>query len=127
VKAPPLLQVHHVAVQVRDLERARAFYVDVLGLPLVRTQAHALWVQCGGTLVMLELCTALPATPAPFKAPDAGLHLLAFTMHAHDKDAWRAHLAACAVPVVHETAYTLYVRDTDGTRIGISCYPLHTL
>jgi glyoxylase I family protein len=113
--------VHHVAVQVLDLERARAFYVDLLGLTEVRRQAHSIWVQAGATIVMLERGTQARATS--WQAPDAGLHLLAFTIAAAERDAWRAKLAAAGATLEGETGFTLYARDPDGTRIGLSHYP----
>jgi catechol 2,3-dioxygenase-like lactoylglutathione lyase family enzyme len=39
MSAPPRLAVHHLAVVVRDLERAEAFYAGVLGLPVAQRWA----------------------------------------------------------------------------------------
>ncbi len=119
---PPLLHVHHVAIQVKDLQRSRAFYQGVLGLPLVRTQDHALWVQLGTTLVMLELSPG-DDVEVPFNSAAKGLHLLALAIHTNDRSAWQQHLAQAGVVVVHSTAFTLYVRDPDGTRLALSHYP----
>lgn len=113
--------VHHVAVQVLDLERARAFYVDVLGLAEVRRQPHSIWVQAGATIVMLERGSAPRAVE--WKAPDAGLHLLAFAIPESEREQWRAKLTAAGAPLEGETGFTLYTRDPDGTRLGLSHYP----
>ena len=101
------MKLHHVAIPVRDLERARAFYVDVLGLPEIRRQAHSIWVQADGAIVMLE-------KGAP--APDA--HCIAFAIGAGERAQW-----AGKVTVESATAFTIYTRDPDGHRIGLTSYP----
>lgn len=116
------MRVHHIAIQVRDLERARAFYVDVLALPEVRRQPHSIWVDADGTLLMLELATD-PTGPPPWKSATAGLHLLALAIGAGERALWRAKLEKAGAPIEGETAFTLYTRDPDGTRIGLSSYP----
>ena len=109
------MRVHHVAIQVASLARAKAFYVDVLELPVAREQPHSVWVDADGTLVMLEL------------GPDAargGLQALAFSMGASSRDEWRAKLAAAGVAIESESDFTIYVRDPDGTRVALSSYPV---
>lgn len=117
------MKLHHVAIQVRDLERARAFYVDVLGLPEVRRQAHSIWVDAEGTVLMLELCSGQEAADL-WKSDRAGLHLLSFAMPSTERARWRGALEAAGHPLEGETDFTLYFRDPDGTRIGISSYPV---
>ena len=39
------------------------------------------------------------------------------------RDAWEAHLTAAGHPIVHRTDYTLYVRDPEGNRVGLSHWP----
>ena len=120
------MRVHHIAIQVRDLERARAFYVEVLGLPEVRRQPHAVWVDAEGTLVMLEQSADVDAPP-PWQSARAGLHLLALQIGPTERAAWRARLIAAGAPIEGETGFTLYTRDPDGTRIGLSSYPAPAL
>ena len=114
--------VHHIAVQVNDLERSRAFYVDVLGLVEVRRQPHSIWVQAGPSIVMLEKCSG-EAPPPAFKSDAQGLHLFALGIAANERESWRGRLANAGHPVIHETGFTLYVRDPDGVRIALSHYP----
>ena len=119
------MKVHHIAIQVSDLARARTFYVEVLGLPEVRRQSHAVWVEAAGTLLMLEHCPDQTAPP-PWQSERAGLHLLALAIEVGSREVWRARLLAAGAPLEGETAFTLYTRDPDGTRIGLSSYPLAT-
>jgi catechol 2,3-dioxygenase-like lactoylglutathione lyase family enzyme len=52
----PKLSLHHVSIDVRNLERALAFYRDILGLvPLPRPDfpVKGAWLQCGDRQVHL--------------------------------------------------------------------------
>lgn len=122
------MRLHHVAIQVRDLERARAFYVDVLGLPELRRQPHAVWVDAEGTMLMLERCPGgereQALEPEPWKSERAGLHLLALAISAGERAAWMEKLTRAGCVIEGETDFTFYVRDPDGTRIGLSSYPV---
>jgi hypothetical protein len=125
---PTIRAVHHIAVQVQDLEQSRAFWCALLGLAEVRRQPHALWCQAGDTLVMLERAPADASddddrAPPPFRSKRRGAHLIALTIDVDEREAWRARLAEAGVPLEKESDYTLYVRDPDGTRVGLSHYP----
>jgi catechol 2,3-dioxygenase-like lactoylglutathione lyase family enzyme len=115
------VKLHHVAIQVGDLDAARAFYEGVLGLVVTRTQAHATWVDAGGVIVMLERCRGAAAADA--WASDApGPFVVAFTIDAADRDMWRARLTQAGVTLSHESPFTLYFRDPWGTRLALSHY-----
>jgi glyoxylase I family protein len=116
------MKLHHLAIQVQDLERARRFYVEVLGLPEVRRQPHAIWVDADGVLLMLEKCAGL-AGADPWKSERAGLHLLSLAIEPMARASWVERLAAAGHALEAETDFTVYVRDPDGTRIGLSSYP----
>jgi catechol 2,3-dioxygenase-like lactoylglutathione lyase family enzyme len=133
---PPAL--HHLAIQCADLAACERFYVDLLGLPVVRRWPakeggdRSVWLGLeGGAFLALErLPTPPPGAPAPPPAgPEAwgssttGLHLLALRIGAGERASWRARLAAAGVAVVHETGWTLYLRDPEGNRIGLSHHP----
>ena len=116
---PP--RIHHVALRVADCERAAAFYGGVLGLverrrwfegPILR----AIWLDTAGAVLMLE--RALRGRGGE----DGSGHLLAFAVD--DLAAWERRLAAAGVAVEDHTPHTLYVRDPDGHRVGLSTYPL---
>ena len=142
------LAFHHLAIQVRDLARAERFYAQVLGLQVVRrwpwpaeaarAGERALWLalgpaDAGGSgagpallpagFLALEACDALPRAPGPFRDPAQGLHLLGLRIAPAERPLWEARLQAAGVEVVHRTAWTIYLQDPEGNRIGLSHHP----
>ena len=123
---------HHLAIQVKDLEAAERFYVDVLGLTVVRRWPfedgrpgeRSVWLSVGAgeEFLALEACDAeRPATP--FRDPHGGLHLAALRIQVSERRAWEQRLKRCGVEIVHATRWTLYVRDPEGNRVGLSHFP----
>jgi catechol 2,3-dioxygenase-like lactoylglutathione lyase family enzyme len=115
------VKIHHVALRTRDVARLEAFYAGVLDLRVVRRDPErgAVWLDAGGAIVMIERAAAEePAIPA------GSLDLVAFAMDdsAEEMNRWRARVAVEA-----ETQHTLYFRDPDGRRVGVSRYPIGTL
>ncbi|MGZ3417306.1 MAG: VOC family protein [Polyangiales bacterium] len=115
------MQVHHLAVVVADLSRAEAFYVGVLGLPVVqRWEQRSIWVDLEGAFLAIELATA----PGPTRVDQApGFHCLAMRIPTKERETWRSRLAAAGHPVERESPFTLYVRDPDGNLVGLSHHP----
>ncbi len=112
------MRVHHLAFRTHDLGRLERFYADVLGLSVARRDGErSVWLRAGGTLLMLEI--AADDEPG---VPDATKELVAFGIEAPDVDRWRRVLGASGVAIEAETAFTLYFRDPDGRRIGLSHY-----
>jgi catechol 2,3-dioxygenase-like lactoylglutathione lyase family enzyme len=109
--------IHHLALRVADPERSLAFYAGLLGLPELRRfpeggAVRSIWLKAGETIVMLERRLG-------GSGPEAGSgHLLAFAVP--DLPAWESRLAAAGVTVEGRTAHTLYLRDPDGHRVGLS-------
>jgi catechol 2,3-dioxygenase-like lactoylglutathione lyase family enzyme len=112
------MRVHHLAFRTRDLPGLERFYTDVLGLTITRRDGErSVWLRAGGTILMLEAAeTGEPPVPAGSK------DLVAFGIEAPDVDRWRRVLAAAAVAIEAETAFTLYFRDPDGRRVALSHY-----
>jgi glyoxylase I family protein len=113
--------IHHVALRVADCERSAAFYSGVLGLSERRrlldgSTLRAIWLETGGALLMLERVLRGSG------ADDGSGHLIAFAVD--DLVTWEQRLAAAGVPVDDRTAHTLYVRDPDGHRVGLSTFPV---
>jgi catechol 2,3-dioxygenase-like lactoylglutathione lyase family enzyme len=112
--------VHHVALRVADPLRSLAFYEGLLGLRELRRfeegeAVRSIWLQAGDTVVMLE-------QQLRGGGPEGGSgHLLAFAVT--DLPAWEHRLAAAGAAVEDRTAHTLYLRDPDGHRVGLSSFP----
>ena len=118
---------HHIAVVVRDLDRAESFYGRVLGLPVTQRWTddagapRSVWLDLGGGAF---LAIERAATGGPVRSDEApGLHCVALRVEPADRERWRTRLADAGHPIERETAFTLYTRDPDGTLVGLSHYP----
>jgi glyoxylase I family protein len=121
------MTAHHLALLVEDLPGAEAFYAGLLGLPVLRRWQgdggagdRSVWLDAGGLILMLERADAHAA-----RGDDGagGWHLFALTLDPAEREAVRARLAAAGHPVEAETEFTLYVRDPEGNRVGLSHWP----
>src|ERR687891_1470920 len=111
---------HHLAIQMRDVERASAFYCGVIGLSeQVRHYREdgtlrSIWLDLpGGGFIALEACAGAP-TVEEFRHDSPGLHLLALRIDPSARAEVERHLERAGVPIVHRTRWTLYVRDPEG-------------
>jgi len=113
------VRVHHLAFRTADVPRLEHFYTNVLGLAVLRRdEPRSVWLDAAGTLVMLEQRDA--AEPAPDLASK---ELVCFAIAPEQHAAVRARLVSEGIAVEANTAYTLYFRDPDGRRVGVSSYP----
>jgi glyoxylase I family protein len=108
------VRVHHVAFRTDDLEALRRFYADVLGLTIIRRSERSIWLDAAGTILMLEKRD----DDEPRVSPQSK-ELVAFAVSKPMID----RLGEARIAIEARTAYTLYVRDPDGRRIGLSSYP----
>jgi catechol 2,3-dioxygenase-like lactoylglutathione lyase family enzyme len=120
--------IHHVAIQVRDLAAMEAFYGGVLGLGVLRRWQgedgeRSIWFDLGGAFLAIERVAGAPRPREGFYTDDLGIHLVALAIQRGDRDSWEAHLTAAGHEIVHHTDYTLYVRDPEGNRVGLSHWP----
>jgi catechol 2,3-dioxygenase-like lactoylglutathione lyase family enzyme len=122
--------VHHLAIQVRDLASVERFYREVLGLAVVRRWPAAdgvgersVWLDMGdGAFLALEVIGD-EDEDEDGDGGRVGLHLVALRIGADERAAWEERMAGAGVAVYHRTAFTLYVRDPEGNRVGLSHYP----
>jgi len=129
---PPLrlARFGHVALTVRDLERATRFYTELLGLavsdrltyPAGGAIAEGVWLRCGSDHHCLALFStaAVPGAPDPF-----GLHHLAFEVPEY-ADLLGAHRRLLALGAWHEARFggpgwqvRVYLRDPDGNLVEL--------
>lgn len=106
------MRVHHVAFRTRDLGRLETFYVGTLGLVVSkRSEDRSVWLDAGGTILMLERME--PNEP---DVPQGSREMIAFAIAPDDP-------RVATLPIEDRTSFTVYVRDPDGRRIGLSSWP----
>ena len=111
---------HHLAIQVRDLERTAAFYREAIGLEeLARHRREdgtlrAIWMGVpGGGFIALELCDG-PLVEERFRRATPGLLMVALKISPADRPDLLARFARLGLPIEHQTKWTVYVRDPEG-------------
>jgi catechol-2,3-dioxygenase len=109
-----LTRLTHLALEVADLDAARAFYADRFGLPADRTTDREAVVPVGGTDLRLR-------RPGP--VPRGGLHThFALSGTPGSLAAWRERLADLDPEAVEFGASTsLYVFDPDDNCVEVGC------
>jgi catechol 2,3-dioxygenase-like lactoylglutathione lyase family enzyme len=117
------VRIHHVALRVADCARAADFYTGLLGLPELRRFSaddgpRAVWVRAGDAVLMLE------RTLKGAGENKGSGHVLVLAVD--DLAAWETRLGEAGIPIDDRTAYTVYVRDPDGHRVGLSVYRFDT-
>ncbi len=128
VNPPGLQRIHHTAIICSDYLRSKAFYTQVLGLPIVDEnyrEARGSWkldlgLPDGG---QLELFSFPDPPPRPSRPEACGLRHLAFAVH--DVRAWSAYLESRGVFVepIRVDEYTgalfTFFADPDGLPLEI--------
>ena len=116
------MKIHHLALRTHQFAYVLSFYQRVFRLEIVRENpGRSYWLELepGESVLMIEQASAneAPYTPTSFE-------FLAFSMSPDERFAFREHLRREDVVLEDETEHTLYFRDPDGRRIGVSSYPL---
>ncbi len=115
--------IYEVAIPVKDLERAEAFYLDVLGLESGLRQEERRWhfLRAGGQagmLVLQEQAGDWPPLHFAFTTSEADIEGAAARL--------REHGVEVSGPVTHDwmPARSIYFRDPDGHDLEL-CAPLN--
>jgi catechol 2,3-dioxygenase-like lactoylglutathione lyase family enzyme len=107
------MKIHHVALRTRKVARVVRFYRDVLGLRVLRETERSTWLAMGRAILMIERAEkSEPAIPRGTK------EFFCFAVRTK-RDVSRFKTR---VRVEDETDFTIYFRDPDGRRVGVSCY-----
>jgi catechol 2,3-dioxygenase-like lactoylglutathione lyase family enzyme len=108
--------IQHLNLTVRDLERARRFYEDVLGFKTAFAKGSSVWLDAGGDL--LGLSEGEPGERVGFEH-------FGFMVDAPDEvDRWADHLRAHAAaiekgPYERSDGRSVYFADPDGHLLEI--------
>ncbi len=113
------MQLHHIAFRTGNVTALERFYVDLLGFAVRERKPHgSVWLDAGAAILMLEeRATGEPETAS------GSMDLTAFAVTRVERATLRERLEAAGVRIEGETAYSLYFRDPDGRRVGVSHYP----
>ena len=122
---PKLSGVIETALYVNDIEPARAFYEDVLGLARLTSDSRFLAFDVGGRSVLLLFqrgatleTVHLPGGTIPPHDGSGAIHV-AFSITAAELPAWEKQLAEHKVTIEGRTdwprgGHSVYFRDPDG-------------
>jgi len=135
---PSLNRVLETALYVDDLERARRFYEDVLGLSSIYDDARLCAYGIGGSNVLLLFrrgsareTVHMPGGTIPPHDGSGPLHV-AFAVAGDELPRWEAHLAAHEVDIEGRTEWrrggtSIYFRDPDGHLLELATPGLWTI
>ncbi len=122
---PGVEKVVETGVYVKDLDRAEAFYREVLGLELVGKEGgRHVFLKAGSSMLLLFQAEKtlkeerLPAHGA------TGVQHFAFQVRRESLEAWRIRLKQWGVPVEFETdwpagGHSIYFRDPEGNSVEL--------
>jgi len=134
-------RLHHTAYVSKDLEKTRAFYEDLIGLPLaatwresdelfgeVRTYCHCFFeLEDGSALAFFQFADKRDADLFGPEMPDSPFHHIALNVDASTQAAVASRLAAAGyrepATYVLEHGYcrSLYVKDPNGMIVELTC------
>ena len=131
---PPHAGLRHIALNVRNLDAMKRFYVDLLGFAVEwEPDAENIYLSSGLDNLALHHSTALTASvstgASQEKRADALDHLGLIVRKPEDVDAWAAFLEGHGVtidakPRTHrDGARSCYFKDPDGNVVQIIHHP----
>ena len=114
------MRVHHLVLRSPDPAALAVFYTGALGLPERRRADDAeglfsVWLDIGETILMIER--------GQRRSRDEGGDGLFVTAAAGSGEGWLTSWAGVGIAAEGRTTYTLYARDPDGNRFGVSSFP----
>lgn len=118
--------ITEAALYVDNLEEAREFYAQVLGLePLSEEEGRHVFFRCGDAVLLLfdpRTTEGSKGESSSSMAPPHGSYgagHVAFPMNEDEIESWRTHLESSGVEIESEVewaqgGYSIYFRDPDG-------------
>ena len=108
------MRLHHLAMRTGNLPDLVRFYSERLGLRVLQRRDGSVWLDADGTILMLEARSeGEPSVPA------GSMEMVAFAIRPEERPGWVTKLGGL---VEAQTEFTLYFRDPDGRRVGLSHY-----
>ena len=130
----PLTGIDHVVMLVGDMERATAFYTDVIGCSVDNDlpQYGMRQLRAGAALIdLVDIGSDEGAWARPEVAGGRNIDHVALGLGPTDPETVRRHLTGHNVPIMEEGERTgalgdtlsFYIRDPDGNQIELSFPP----
>jgi catechol 2,3-dioxygenase-like lactoylglutathione lyase family enzyme len=112
------MRLHHLALRTADPPSLARWYRDHFGLTVWRDNpGGSIWLALDDAALMIE-----PSAPGEAAVPVGSMEFFALRVTPAARDAFAARCAAAGVAIEQRTAHTVYVRDPDGRRVGVSCF-----
>src|SRR3954470_18148409 len=113
-----MARLHPLALRTRDVASLVQFYREWFELPVLRDLSpHSVWLGLEGDAVLMVESASAEEPSIPLES----LELVAFRVSVEHRSALRARLVV-ERRLEGETTHTLYFRDPDGRRVGVSSY-----
>ena len=123
-EAPRLLGLWHVALQVQDMEKSRAFYQGILGMKVVwEPDPYNIYLSLGSDNLALHQGAEAPSGPQHLD------HIGFIAASQDDVDAMEKRIRQFGIPIVkpvrlhRDGSYSFYIDDPDGNRVQILYEP----
>lgn len=112
------MKLHHLAFRTTDVDGLVRFYSEVLGFVEVRgSRPRSVWLAIGDDAVLMVEAREAGEPPIP----GASMELAAFATDEEGKARVRAEALRRGC-FDGETNFTVYLRDPEGRRIGVSTW-----
>jgi catechol 2,3-dioxygenase len=121
-----IIGVKHVVLKVRDLEKARQFYCDVLGMKLGQWDpARGMFLRFNDYHHDIAIFKTGPDADLPKKNQVGLVHVALLVDSLDTVKAWYARCKALGVPIVgtadHAVTNSMYIEDPEGNVLEIYC------
>ncbi len=118
-------RIHHVAINVTDLQRSIDFYERIIGLSVTDKADHSAKLSIGGAeLTLFQLPSDIELVGKPDADHVRGLNHVAFEIPSSAFDIYHQRLVDQDIkitfgPVKRRHGYALYFLDPDGNKIEL--------
>ena len=113
------MRIHHVAFRTDDVARLERFYAGVLGLAVTNRQGpRSVWLDLYGAILMLE-----ERAPGEVVMQPGTMETVTLAIEPVNHALYIRRLIEAGVTIEDRTPFTIYLRDPDGRRVGLSSYP----
>ena len=122
--------IDHVALNVRDIDKAMEFYTKVIGLKITEREPSKpgieYFLDCGPSLIGIIQANDMSISHQ-FEHEGLGANHFSLRVHAKDFDAMikrlEEHTVAIEFAKKREKSWSLYFYDLDGNKLEVTAWP----